>query len=333
LNSFPLDSANGLTPAVRQLALITLCTFTVTAGAELARSVDHRAIAAPLVERSLLLDGDAIGDHMVVVGERGHILVSVDAGMHWTQADVPTRATLTGVHLHDPARAWAVGHDATILRSSDGGLTWETVFSAPQEQRPLLDVWFENAEHGFAVGAYGYFLESHDGGDTWEHRSIIGDDRHLNHITGSSSKRLYITGEAGVLLRSDNGGADWQALPSPYDGSLFGTLPLEGKRVYVFGLRGHLYTSDDAGVSWQPVTTGTQNLITAGIRIGGDGILFTGMGGIVLRGDASGAGVRSYLRTDHLGISGALAAADGTLVVFGEFGVQRITDDQLEPLR
>ena len=31
------------------------------------------AVRAALVKRSLLLDGDAIGDHMVVVGERGHV--------------------------------------------------------------------------------------------------------------------------------------------------------------------------------------------------------------------------------------------------------------------
>ena len=327
MNSVALPTAAGIC----RLVLIALCTLVPTAAAELPSTVADRAIPAPLAKESLLLDGAAIGDHMVVVGERGHILVSRDAGLNWAQADVPTRATLTGVHLHDSSRAWAVGHDAIILRSLDGGLTWEIVFSAPEEQRPLLDVWFENAEHGFAVGAYGYFLETRDGGDTWEPRSVIGDDRHLNHITGSPSKRLYIAGEAGVLLRSDNGGATWQALASPYDGSLFGTLPLDGRRLYVFGLRGHLYSSDDAGDNWKAVNTRTQNLITGGARVDGSGILFTAMGGTILRGQDAGSGVRVFQRPDHLGVSGALNAGENALVIYGEFGVERIAEDQLEP--
>ena len=331
MNNFALRTAAGLPAGICRLVLIALWALAPMAAAELPTTVGDRAIQASLAEESLLLDGAAIGDHMVVVGERGHILVSRDAGLSWAQADVPTRVTLTGVHLHDGSRAWAVGHDATILRSHDGGHTWEIVFSAPEEQRPLLDLWFENAEHGFAVGAYGFFLETRDGGDTWEPRNVIGDDRHLNHITGSPSKRLYIAGEAGVLLRSDNRGATWEALGSPYDGSLFGTLPLDGRRLYVFGLRGHLYLSDDAGDSWKPVTTGTRHLITAGTLVDGSGILFTAMGGTILREQGAGLGVRIFQRPNHLGISGALDAGENALVIFGEFGVERIAEDQLEP--
>lgn len=328
----PLGAAPGRPAGICRLALIILCTLVGTASAELSSPAEGGATLAPLVERSLFLDGAAIGDHMLVVGERGHILVSRDAGKSWTQAHVPTRATLTGVHLQDPSRVWAVGHDATILRSNDGGLRWETMFTAPEQQRPLLDLWFENTEHGFAIGAYGLFLETHDGGDTWQPRRVIDDDRHLNHIGGSPSTGLYIAGEAGLLLRSDNGGADWEALPSPYAGSLFGTLPLDEQRVYVFGLRGHLFASDDAGTNWRSVATGTQHLITSGIRVGAGGILFTAMGGTLLRGETTAPGVRSFQRLDRMGISGALGAGQGALVVFGEFGVERITEDQLELL-
>ena len=332
MNSFPLGATNGWLAGLCRLTLISLCTLVATASAELSSPAGGGAALAPLVERSLFLDGAAIGDLMIVVGERGHILVSRDAGENWIQADVPTRVTLTGVHLQDPSRAWAVGHDATILRSSDGGLRWETVFAAPEQQRPLLDLWFENAEHGFAIGAYGLFLETRDGGDTWRPRRVIDDDRHLNHITGSPSTGLYIAGEAGLLLRSDNGGTGWQALPSPYAGSLFGTLPLDEQRVYLFGLRGHLFASDDGGNSWRAVATGTQNLITGAIRVDAGGILFTAMGGTLLRGENAASGLRSFQRMDRLGISGALGAGQGALVVFGEFGVERITEDQLESL-
>ena len=54
----------------------------------------------------------------------------------------------------------------------------------------------------------------------------IGGDFHLNRIVGASGSRLYIAAEAGHLYRSDDAGRTWNELPSPYEGSFFGVLPL-----------------------------------------------------------------------------------------------------------
>jgi photosystem II stability/assembly factor-like uncharacterized protein len=333
LSGVPADPATRLHHGIHRLSALAVCLLMTTVAAEIPTQDEEHAVSAPLVSQSLFLDGAAIGEHMVVVGERGHILVSRDAGVTWTQAEVPTRATLTGVSLYDLTRGWAVGHDAIILRTRDGGFSWEIVYAAPEEERPLLDVWFENAEHGIAVGAYGYFLETRDGGDTWQPRKISDDDYHLNHIAAASSRRLYIAAEAGTVYRSDDIGRSWGELASPYVGSFFGTLPVGEHRVYLFGLRGHLFHSDDAGVNWRPINTRIQSLLTSGIRMRGNGVLFTGMGGTMLLGQDDGRGVQVLQRADRLGISGALDAGDGTIVVFGEFGVKRLTRNQLGSLQ
>ena len=137
---------------------------------------------APLAVESLLLDGAAAGSRLVVVGERGHILTSTDDGASWTQAEVPTRVLLTALHMHDERTGWAVGHDAVILRTVDGGESWTLAHQAPEEELPLLDVWFRDERTGFAVGAYGYFLATKDGGETWTSRTISEDDFHLNAL-------------------------------------------------------------------------------------------------------------------------------------------------------
>ena len=102
------------------------------------------AIQARLAPQSLLLDGASAGARLVVVGERGHVLVSADGGASWQQARVPVRSLLTAVHMHDARIGWAVGHDAVILRTGDGGMTWRVAHYAPKEERPLLDVWFRD---------------------------------------------------------------------------------------------------------------------------------------------------------------------------------------------
>jgi photosystem II stability/assembly factor-like uncharacterized protein len=122
----------------------------------------------PLAEKSLLLDGQVIGDRIIVVGERGHILLSEDHGVSWQQQETPTRANLTSVFFIDPASGWAAGHDSVILQSRDGGRHWQEVYADPEDERPILDLWFRDMNHGYAVGAYGLFLATEDGGKSWQ---------------------------------------------------------------------------------------------------------------------------------------------------------------------
>ena len=97
----------------------------------------------PLVAESMLLDITRMGNVLVAVGERGHILTSSD-GENWEQAEVvPTRSTLTTV-FNDGHRLWAGGHDAVILTSGDAGNTWTRQYFAPERQQVVMDIYFSD---------------------------------------------------------------------------------------------------------------------------------------------------------------------------------------------
>ncbi|NBB93146.1 MAG: hypothetical protein GVY32_08265 [Gammaproteobacteria bacterium] len=125
----------------------------------------------PLADESLILDVTRAGERFVAVGARGHVLVSID-GSEWEQAEsVPVRATLTRVEFVG-GRLWAVGHDTTIIHSTDLGRTWslqyfKPLWDGPISERPLLDVHFFDANRGVAVGAYGLIMHTDDAGRTW----------------------------------------------------------------------------------------------------------------------------------------------------------------------
>ena len=89
---------------------------------------------------SLLLDIAAVGDRLVAVGERGHILYSVDGGESWVQTRVPTSAMLTRVFFISDKLGWAVGHDGNILVSRDGGVNWELQREGISAQAQLNEV-------------------------------------------------------------------------------------------------------------------------------------------------------------------------------------------------
>jgi len=284
------------------------------------------AVPSKLAVHSLLLDGAQQAGLMVAVGERGHILYSVDEGHNWLQASVPTQALLTGVHLHNAQLGWAVGHDATILRTEDGAKSWQLVYNNIEEQAPLLDVWFRDAQHGIAIGAYGLLLTSEDGGRSWQQNMISDeDDFHLNHISAMKDGTLFIAAEAGVIYRSDDNGKQWQPLPSPYHGSFFGSLPSNDQSLFLFGLRGHLFISNDRGEQWQTVQTNTTAMLTSGIKSSNEKCYISGLSGTLLIAphcDERNIELKQLPRRS--GIS-AMLQGDDAIILIGESGITRFT--------
>ena len=304
--------------------VLLLCLVPVAAAGQTGEAREHAAMA-PLAVSSLLLDA-AVQDGLVVaVGERGHVLISTDEGRTWRQAEVETRALLTGVVMHDARLGWAVGHDEVVVRTRDGGLTWQRVHYAPEHEKPLLDVWFADARAGLAIGAYGGLLATSDGGDTWTPRAVHGDDDfHLNQIAAAADGTLFLAGEAGHLYRSGDKGATWQPLPSPYEGSFFGLLPRPDGSLLAFGLRGHLYRSPDGGRSWTPIASGTEETLTCALELGSGRFVVGGMAGTLLWGEGTDAAVRKQDLPDRKAIVALAQAAPGTLLLVGEGGVRHI---------
>lgn len=278
----------------------------------------------------LMLDAAAVGTRLVTVGERGYIFLSDDGGYGWRQAVTPNGATLTAISVVGGRRLAAVGHDGVILLSDDAGERWRTVFAAPQDEEPLLDVWFDASGQGLAVGAYGRFLESTDGGATWEQRRLDESDLHFNAIARAGDA-LLLAGEAGLLLRSDDGGQVWTTLPAPYAGSFFGLLELPDNRLLLFGMRGHAYLSEDAGASWQEVETGTTLSIFGGHVLADGRVLLVGQNGLVLLGEDRGRRFVELEIDSSSTFSTAIAAGGmGEVLLLGEHGFTRLRLNDLE---
>jgi photosystem II stability/assembly factor-like uncharacterized protein len=305
---------------------LVMLVFALGAGSVAAQDTEmERSVVAPLAPRSLMLDAAALDDRLVAVGERGHILISTDEGKSWRQVDVPTRAMLTGVTFVGDGVGLAVGHDSVILRTTDAGETWEQVFRAPEDEAPFFDVWFSDADNGIAIGAYGSHHRTTDGGLTWEFEPIGDTDWHLHEVARADNGTLYLAAEAGFAYRSDDGGATWAELPSPYEGSFFGVLPLEGDTLLLYGLRGHLFRSEDAGETWLEIPTGTVAMLTDGLRLADGTIVLVGLGGTVLISTDGGRNFEYNQREGRRGISNIVETTGGSLLLVGEFGVTTAT--------
>ena len=301
---------------------------------------------ARLAARALLIGIAAAGERLVAVGDRGIIVLSDDKGASWSQAaQVPTQALLTGVCFFDAQHGLAVGHDEVALVTADAGRSWRLSHYAPEAQRPLLDVWCGSGGHAIAIGAYSTYLTSADSGASWTEGKFLaapraiagaakpaaaaGDDGagggyHLNRIVPAGGGRLYIAGETGHLYRSDDSGASWQELATPYAGSFFGALPLAGEGVLAFGLRGNLYRSEDAGLSWQKIDTGTVALLDGGARFDDTGVVIVGLSGVVLVSHDGGRSFALHQQGDYAALAAALMVAGDAIAAVGENGARVI---------
>ncbi len=272
--------------------------------------------------------------HGIAVGHDEIVLTTADAGETWARKHYAPDAQqpLLDV-LCNGQDAIAVGAYSVYFTSKDLGETWtEHKFSATAGSEPSRP---SSAASGGSQGPPSLAARSpeskpaavppatppssDEGID-----SELSSDYHLNRIVAASGSRLYIAAEAGHLYRSDDAGASWQELPSPYEGSFFGILPLNADSLLAYGLRGHLYRSDNAGATWREITTHTQAMLNDAVRLPGGGVAVVGLSGVVLTSGNDGEQFTVTQQNDRKGLSAVLPSGTTELITVGEAGVKLI---------
>ncbi|MES2885721.1 MAG: hypothetical protein V4709_13005 [Pseudomonadota bacterium] len=285
------------------------------------------ALISPKATEGLLLGLAAAGTSRIAVGGNGVILRAAD-GKVFEQVASPVDITLTGLAFADARHGWAVGHDGAILHSADAGASWALQNWQPDQNAPLFAVLPLSAQQVITVGAFGTIKSSTDGGKSWadlDAPAINSEKYHLNAIAKLRDGRIAVVGERGLVgLSSD--GREWQRIALPYEGSLFGVLPLGERGVVVFGMRGNVYISDAPETGqWTKVETGTTSSLFAGALSGEDTIL-VGADGVILR--ISGSQRKSSLINAE-GLSrdqvfAAIQINSQTMLVGGDKGVLKL---------
>ncbi len=272
-----------------------------------------------------------------VVGHSGVVLHSSDAGATWQlQLDGLQAAELV-IGSREEQIAAMEDRIEQAPEAEKGDLEWaldDLVFALENAQsdmdigpvNPLLDVWFEDDQHGLVVGAYGMALRTQDGGETWDDiaPSLRNPQNfHLNSVAQVTGGALVIVGEAGQVHVSVDNGESWERRESPYDGSLFGVMGT-GKinEILTFGLRGNTLLSTDLGRSWTMVPNEGKTTLNNGAVADDGRITLVGNSGAVLMSSNGGESFRAHFRNDREGVMGVVPLAGTNLLLVGEGGVK-----------
>ena len=330
------------------LTLLTLCAFASDIGAT------TKSFTAKLAAEKLITEVQKVSPNkLVAVGDNGHILISTDGDV-WQQADVPIDTLLTAVFFINPQVGWAVGHDAVILNTKNGGATWTVQQRYTELDKPLLDVYFKNSNQGIAIGAYGMFYTTDDGGKTWNDKFLdsllIEDDRlyleelklediaayndekssilpHFNRIY-ADGVTLYMVGEAGFLAKSNDFGETWIRNDEVYHGSFYDIVRAPDSSLIVVGLRGNVFRSTDHGENWQQVAVDTTSSIN-GVMIDNIGrVILTGNAGALLVSEDNGNSFRLVEQNDRKALINAVTHND-FLLISSEVGIKKIKSSSL----
>ncbi|MEO6876181.1 MAG: YCF48-related protein [Opitutaceae bacterium] len=286
-----------------------------------------------------LLAATVVRADIVAVGEGGTIIRSSDSAQTWQKSVVPVSSTLTSVSFAlDALHGWAVGHDAVILATADGGETWHQQWQGENSATWLLDVYAVDEHRVIAVGKNGLYVETSDGGSTWTERKLLARDTHLNRISRGPSGTLYLAGEHGTGLRSLDAGLTWTALSSPSPETLYGILPLGPKALLAYGgsMAGDVYRSENDGRTWSALHLTRQILIKTGLIMRDGSILLAGESGdwrpdkfngyFLSRDGGHTFGpwkvvpARQHDAINRSPLIGLLQAPDGSIVSFGPTG-------------
>lgn len=267
--------------AVATTALLLLGAGQASVAQDAVDAAPQAAEMAPKAVSAQMNDVALAGGSLVAVGDRGVILTSAD-GKSWKQSASPVDILLNAVYFADAKNGWAVGHDASIIHTQDGGTTWSVQNYAAADNRPFMDVLFLDGQKGFAIGAYGLFKTTQDGGSTWTDFSdpaFSERNPHLNGLTRLGDGSLLLVGEAGLVATSANGQA-WTLHPTGYEGSLFAAIPRGARGVMVVGMRGTaLETADSLCPEWRKVETGTDKSLFGLTDLGAGRVAIGGNGG------------------------------------------------------
>lgn len=200
-------------------------------------------------------------------------------------ADVTVTPLSTGVDFSCRAISavsdqviWASGTGNTVLRSTDGGASWQCATPADSLSLDFRCLYAWDADNAlvFSIASPALGLKTTDGGKTW--KQVYYNNRKdifLNSVHFSDTQNGVAVGDPMegryAVIRSQDGGETWSEAPAPEGkGGMFAAsngcvqlLP-SGKTVMVTGGSGsYVFIQDTAGSEWTcsetPLAAGDEN--------------------------------------------------------------------------
>ncbi len=210
--------------------------------------------------------------HAWVVGSHddstqyAYIGYSSDGGETWTrQAENDNdilNVFLGDVWAIDKNIVWAVGSGNTIIKTSDGGQTWDKVQGPSKYMDANLEsIHILGEEDIWISGAPSVVYNSKDGGNTWAiyDSTVFGSNIQLQGIHAVSPDIIYTVGQItnstsdydGYISRTLDAGNTWNTIVPDTNFGWIRVTSSDPYNIIVYGGASKYLLSTDAGATWK----------------------------------------------------------------------------------
>jgi photosystem II stability/assembly factor-like uncharacterized protein len=206
-----------------------------------------------------------------------------DPAPRWTTFSTGVTARLRGISAVSDRVVWASGSDGTVVRTGDGGRSWQVLSIPGSETLDFRDIDAVNARTAFLLsigpGDASRIYKTTDAGARWtlQFRNddpkafydamAFRDDRGGFALSDSVDGRL-------VLLRTGDGGAHWTLIADGLPPALAGegayaasgtSVAIHQRSIWLGTSASRVIRSDDDGRTWTASVTPLPSSASAGI--------------------------------------------------------------------
>ncbi len=225
----------------------------------------------------------------------------VQGSSAWREQGSGVSARLRGVSAVSPQVAWASGASGTVIRTVDGGATWQVRPVPGAERLDFRDVDAFSASVACILsigpGDASRIFKTTDGGSRWVAQFANTDPKvFLDAMTFRDPDHGLAFSDSVdgqfVVLRTSNGGSPWSRIPAAAlppalegEGAFAGSgtnIAVVGNRVWIGTTASRILRSEDFGNTWAvsqtPLATGNSTGIFSvafrnalhGVAVGGN---------------------------------------------------------------
>ena len=184
-------------------------------------------------------------------------------------------ASFRGLDVINKKVVWVSGTQGTVLKTNDGGSTWEYVSVPNTTETDFRDVEAFDDKIAIVMGIStpARFYKTNDGGKSWdlvyfnENKEVFFDGMSFWNKNNGIAFSDPVNGKH-YLIKTKDGGETWQEIPSEgipkkleveYGFAASGTgIPVYGNKTVWLGMGGvksRVLKSNDGGINWVSVET------------------------------------------------------------------------------
>ncbi|HSD64658.1 MAG TPA: protein kinase [Ignavibacteriaceae bacterium] len=243
----------------------------------------------------------------------------------WIPVTLSTGTTLNSINFVDPLRGYVCGFNGLILKTDDGGKTWQkNTFDSGVN---FFSVLFITPDKGFIAGDNGTLIYTEDGGKNWNFLKTFSKESVFDIYFLKDKLTGFMAGSHGTILKTVNGGRNWYPVYTPAKELLYSIGFKDERNGFAVGWNGTMLKTTNAGISWKLMDKITDNYLRDIIFIDESNGFISGGGGLVLRTTDGGQDWREIPSNTLSGLYSIHFVDNKDGLILGSRGEILVTDD------